>query len=57
MARITKEIKELIADYEYYDHTRGFAEEQMEKIRHKLITLGMTEDQLEQRGIFPDWMT
>ena len=52
MARITKEIEELIEEYEEIENEITFLEYKKDEIYHKLVKLGMTQKQLEDRCIY-----
>lgn len=53
MARITKEIKELIEAFNEYEYMAESAENGIIMTHAKLVALGMTEKQLKDRGIYP----
>lgn len=54
MARITKEIKELIKKYYNHSSNAGYHAAEATELYHNLKTAGMTEKQLQDRGIHED---
>ena len=51
MARITKEIQDLLRAFDDHAHCANYDKHKMEEIYHKLKELGMTDKQLEDRDI------